>query len=252
MTNTARILRSGSLMPARRADRRKNKGCVQPITPTNHPICRGHCGITGLRVFVSICFGSHIIRVLRAAQDNNALRSGYAWIWVDGVQMLPTNPSPADAELLYGLLTFEWRSSESSLQKLDRVWSTVTPEDCSGASALFTPTAALFANRPTEVAHIVYDSVVAMAMALYRVNDPREGVSVLSELGNVRFDGASGPVAFDANHDRVMDASSFQFSNLVRGSNTASPVEVVRVPSSGEGIVWIGGGSEAPIGCLID
>ena len=232
----------------------RTKAAFSPSTPdeTIRSAVGIATGITGLRVFVSICFGTHIIRVLRAAQDNNALRSGYAWIWVDGSQMLPANPSQADAELLYGLLTFEWRSSESSLQKLDSVWSTFTPDDCSGASSLFTPTAALFASRPKEVAHIVYDSVVAMAMALYRVNDPRAGDSVLSELGNVRFEGASGPVAFDANHDRIMDASSFQFSNLVRSGKTASLVEVVRVPSSGEGIVWIGGGSEAPIGCLID
>ena len=115
----------------------RTKAAFSPSTPdeTIRSAVGIATGITGLRVFVSICFGTHIIRVLRAAQDNNALRSGYAWIWVDGSQMLPANPSQADAELLYGLLTFEWRSSESSLQKLDSVWSTFTPDDCSGASA---------------------------------------------------------------------------------------------------------------------
>ena len=222
----------------------------------------------GLTIFVIICFSTHILMILRAARDFGALTASHAWIWVDGATMLHQIPtlSPADAGLLHGLLAFEWTPSAAAAAPLNRIWASMTPDDCSnddapGASA-FRPLASIFDNPPSSTARLAYDSVIAMALALHGEHDPRNGTVVLAQLDAQRFNGTSGVVQFDTGRDRLFGPDAFLFHNFVRVQGTDATngtdaedargrIQAVALPvgtsAQVPSIVWIGGGSTAPV-----
>lgn len=217
-----------------------------------------------LRIFVVICFGSHILHILRAAKDGGALTAEYAWIWVDGASMLPATLTDADAALMHGTLAFEWQPPLKSIASLRTLWASATPADCAtDEEPFFTPSHSIFDSPPPLTAHLIYDCVMAAGLALRAVDNPRDGLRVLSALRAQRFNGTSGPFAFDANLDRSFESEeTFGFYNFVSSADanrrwvvsSADTVSVsaVRVLSAGrcrlcsEAVVWIGGGSVPP------
>jgi branched-chain amino acid transport system substrate-binding protein len=58
-----------------------------------------------------------------------------------------------------------------------------------------------------KAAH-AYDAAVALMEAWRRSPQTKEGAAILAELGNVRFQGKAGPVAFDEYGDLKYDPAS--------------------------------------------
>jgi ABC-type branched-subunit amino acid transport system substrate-binding protein len=58
-----------------------------------------------------------------------------------------------------------------------------------------------------KAAH-AYDAAVALMEAFRRAPEPKDGPAVLAELGSVKFNGKSGPIAFDEYGDLAYDPVS--------------------------------------------
>ena len=101
----------------------------------------------------------------------------YAWIWLDGAGQLPLSISADDAQLLAGTLAFEWVPPPHA--PFDAYWtSAMTTADCASgdmpydAVLPFAPDPVIFESAPPTLAYLVYDSVVAMALALHAPHSP--------------------------------------------------------------------------------
>jgi hypothetical protein len=171
--------------------------------------------VPGVNIFVAIGFFDNAsFSLLRAANASGVLTPHHGWLLVDGEQILPANPSLSDMALLRGVLGYQAHTDSVAASRLNVAWAQLTPRDCEGASGFFTPTQALFDAPPPDLAHIVYDSVAALAIALYEVADPRDSRHLLSTLGAVNFSGTSGRLAFEPDFDRAVPLWYYRFTNL--------------------------------------
>ena len=109
------------------------------------------------------------------------------------------------AALLDGMLHF-FASPEASpgYARFLADWATHTGADC--ADPTVSASDSLFSSPPWHVAAFTYDCVVSLAIAASRAVDSADGAEVAARFREVRFDGATGSVAFDSHADR--EASS--------------------------------------------
>ena len=61
----------------------------------------------------------------------------------------------------------------------------------------------MFSSKPFVIAGFAYDCVVALAAAMHSAGDNANGSKVFEAFTNVRFEGATGTVAFDSQGDRL-------------------------------------------------
>ena len=86
----------------------------------------------------------------------------------------------------------------------------------------------MFSSKPFVIAGFAYDCVVALAAAMHSAGDNANGSKVFEAFTNVRFEGATGTVAFDSQGDRL--ASTVRYAvDLWR--NSGSELSVTSVGS---------------------
>ena len=125
-------------------------------------------------------------------------------------------------------------------------------------NSFFTPDKQLFATSPIGAAAYLFDGVAAIALAADAAlnaskeqDAPTLGPMLLEELLRVSFNGASGPVALNAQGDRDPRTIKFALGNLaLEGTNftyyynfSSTGVLGGMVATGRAPVQWIGGGT---------
>ena len=67
-------------------------------------------------------------------------------------------------------LSFDFVVSPESASRLEQLWPTLSPEDCTVASSQaqegFAPSSDVFSSELPSIAHLVYDAVASISLAL--------------------------------------------------------------------------------------
>jgi len=172
----------------------------------------------GVNIIVVLSFEVDLLPLLSSAEDAGLLADNFVWIFIEGsgsAADLGTNPEAT--RLMAGMLSFEANPVPASgFRRLARVWSSLGPDDCTraGAGGIFDVPPSVFSSPPTQYAAFAYDAVAGLAMGMRASDNPHHGTDVLRSLARVSFDGASGPVAFDARRDRTASGLIFTFSRF--------------------------------------
>ena len=179
-----------------------------------------------VNVIVFLCFSVDIGRFLRIASAAGLLSPGYAWITIEGeVNAAQADTDETLAQLMSGMLSFEANPVPSpGFQRLAAVWSSLGPAECnaSGAAGVFDVPPSVFDQPPSLYAAFAYDAVAAIALALQASDNPHDGNEVLGAVSALRFDGATGPVAFDSAHDRQPSGLMYTFTRFVDRAPSSS------------------------------
>jgi hypothetical protein len=109
---------------------------------------------------------------------------------------------------------------------LSSAWTASTDADCENNLFNLSTSPDVFSSKPFVIAGFAYDCVVALAAAMHSAGDNANGSKVFEAFTNVRFEGATGTVAFDSHGDRL--ASTVRYAvDLWRNSDSELSVTSV-------------------------
>ena len=86
---------------------------------------------------------------------------------------------------------------------MSSAWTASTDADCANNLFNLSTSPDVFSSKPFVIAGFAYDCVVALAAAMHSAGDNANGSKVFEAFTNVRFEGATGTVAFDSQGDRL-------------------------------------------------
>ena len=210
-----------------------------------------------LNIFVAVVFEINLRAFFRAAERGGLLQAGNAWVLVDGSQMVSPFMDPSLQRLLHGVLTYQYRVERTS--PLEQLWPTLDSRSCAPEKGddPFPPSfnlsrTRIFERPPPDTALLAYDGVVALALAMDRVDDPTKGQEVLAALRALALRGVSGPLGFTPTLDRKLGAMSFGFDNLLYSDSNGiaavavSPLAAQLSNGTTKAIIWPGGALTPP------
>lgn len=204
----------------------------------------GNAAGTPANVILLLCFDEHLEPIITEAHAEGLFASGHVWLTPDvpsaatAHKVVLDSGLPADTLLGFRSLYFSPLFTPG-WARLSKVWASLGPADC--ANDVFSVPADEFLRDPDPVFAFAYDAAVALALAMKATAATQaaaaspagsRGASLLASLRAQRFDGATGPVAFDAIGDpnstspgertvRGLDLVVFQW-NVVEGRDLST------------------------------
>ncbi len=124
---------------------------------------------------------------------------GFAWVGSDGPTQTVVFENSTDAKAaMQGMIgTAPNRGSGALFEAFLDDWEAADPNVYAGAGD----------REPNTYATFAYDAVYAFARAAHNMilagEDPTDGALLLKELAALEFTGATGPISFDSNYDRL-------------------------------------------------
>ena len=189
-------------------------------------------------VILLLCFDDHLDPIITEAHAQGLFADGNVWLTPDvpsattAHQVVLDRGLPVDSLVGFRSLYFSPLFT-AGWSRVSKAWAAMGPADC--GNDLFSVPASEFSRDPDPVFAFAYDAAVALALAMKAVAARQvplrgsTGAAVLGSLRAQRFDGATGPVAFDATSDpnstspgertvRGLDLVVFQW-NAAEGSD---------------------------------
>ena len=173
----------------------------------------GNAAGTPAHVVLLLCFDEHLEPIITEAHAEGLFASGHVWLTPDvpsaatAHKVVLDSGLPADTLLGFRSLYFSPLFTPG-WARLSKVWASLGPADC--ANDVFAVPADEFLRDPDPVFAFAYDAAVARALAMKATAATQaaaasaagsRGASLLTSPRAQRFDGATGPVAFDATGD---------------------------------------------------
>lgn len=176
----------------------------------------------------------------QAASVGITAENGFVWVGTDGpTQSQVFENSTIVEDAMTGMIgTRPNRGIGDIYTAFLDSWEAADPADYAGAGD----------REPNTYATFAYDAVYAFAYAADNMitagTDPEDGALLLAELKDLTFDGATGPVSFDENGDRL---GVYDIINLVDGVFVV--VGTWDIPNGMQltgTITWPDGGTKTP------
>eukprot|EP00163_Fabomonas_tropica_P014677 TRINITY_DN2669_c0_g1_i1.p1 TRINITY_DN2669_c0_g1~~TRINITY_DN2669_c0_g1_i1.p1 ORF type:complete len:1253 (+),score=231.12 TRINITY_DN2669_c0_g1_i1:224-3982(+) len=197
------------------------------------------CRTAGSRIIILAAQGANVQIAYTAIKTLHMKAPEFQWLGSDGVMQSVAGYSHDVRTAVPGTVGIVPDAGEdgSKYQKFLQLWQQLKADDFPMIQSKNVRRVADsdFASPPNAYSPFAYDAVYVYALAINKMLEDgkavTDGAEILSYLKNIRFDGLTGPVSFNANGDRLANYRLVNFDKdaQVQRVATYSPTSGVTI-----------------------